>query len=207
MPSTRSNSSNSDSSKPRKTMTRRTRCVDLFNYSELEHCCQECKNTVDIHAKSRSKEAQCLQPWNQAFATTVARSLFHAKVCDCLRIESNAEIKDDFKCKNSKSTSDSSLSKSTNDNRNDLDNVNESIPTILKLDNDNKSAISDVSNDEKKHNKSKGKNGGKKPFHSNAKRTLQNPEDAFMAKQAIASSKHELKHLLQLVYPKVSSPQ
>ena len=149
MPSARSNRNNSESSKPRKIITRRTRCVDLFNYSELEYCCQECKNTVDIHAKSRSEEVQCLQPWNQAFATTITRSLFHAKVCDYLRLESNVEFQDDFKYKNSKNKSDSSLSNISNDKSKDLGNVNESIPTILKLDNDNKSAISDISNDKK----------------------------------------------------------
>ena len=164
MPSTRSNSSNSDSSKPRKIVTRRTRCVNLFNYLELEYCCQECKNTVDIHAKSRSKEVQCLQPWNQAFATTITRSLFHAKVCNYLQIESNVGIQDDFKYKSHKSSSDSSLSKCANDKSKDLDNVNESIPTILKLDNDNKSAVSDISNDKKNITSRKGKPEVKNPF-------------------------------------------
>ena len=44
---------------------------------------------------------QCLQPWNQVFVTTITRSLFHTKVYKYLGIESNAEIKDDFKYNNS----------------------------------------------------------------------------------------------------------
>ena len=55
--STRSNSNNNDSSKPRKIITRRTRCVNFYNYLELKYYYQEYKNTIDIHASSRSKDA------------------------------------------------------------------------------------------------------------------------------------------------------
>ena len=82
MPSTRSKSASNESNKVKKIITRRTKYIDLFDFHEIQYCCSNCKNIVDIHTFSCSKTVQCLQPWNESFAINVSKTLFHLNVCD-----------------------------------------------------------------------------------------------------------------------------
>ena len=59
------------------------------------------------------------------------------------------ELEEEFKYKNSQNISDSLLSDTTNEKRKNLDKGKKTIPIVLKLNNNNKSVISNISNNKK----------------------------------------------------------
>ena len=101
--STRSRISNKKS----KSITRNTTCCNLFDFNEIEYCCEECEPKVDVlsfkrKAKKRSDKDKhftnrCEQPWTASRASTVSKTLHHAKVCNHLNIDSAISLENEHK--------------------------------------------------------------------------------------------------------------
>ena len=111
MPSTRLNSSISNSSKvSNKIITRSNTCKDLFTSDDLEFVCQKFVAEVDILSfskkirrfKSKHRTNQCDQSWNESYATTNVKAQFHHKACDRLKFVTTITMEDDHNYKKQK---------------------------------------------------------------------------------------------------------
>ena len=78
-----------DEKKQKKKPTKNTTCVDLFDYSEIECCCDVCKKSIDqVNHTRKSKKpstndkhsrCKCQKPWLSSYATHLNRAVFHKK--------------------------------------------------------------------------------------------------------------------------------
>ena len=108
------------SNKKSKSITRNTTCCDLFDFNEIEFCCDNCKPKVDVLSFKRKVKKQsnkdkhfsnkCRQPWTALHASNVSKTLHHLKVCECLNVESSVAIEDECKHSKKRHSSLSSLS-------------------------------------------------------------------------------------------------
>ena len=95
------------SNKKSKSITRNTTCHNLFDFSEIEYCCDNCKPKVDILSFKRKAKKQsnkekhftnrCAQPWTASYASTISKTLHHVKVCEYLKIDSTVALENECK--------------------------------------------------------------------------------------------------------------
>ena len=109
------------SNKKSKSITRNTTCCDLFDFNEIEFCCDNCKPKVDVLSFKRKAKKQsskdkhfsnkCRQPSTASHASSTSKASRHLKVCECLSVESSVATEDERKCSKKRHGSLSSLSK------------------------------------------------------------------------------------------------
>lgn len=96
-----------DSNVNTKVITRNITCKDLFTMNDLQFACRNCLCEVDILSKSTPKSSRnnvkhrtkkCDQAWNESYATTSARALFHLQICERLKVQTNVTLEEEFVC-------------------------------------------------------------------------------------------------------------
>ena len=116
----RSTRNSNPSSKMKRINSRSTTCVDLFDSTELEYCCDMCRPRIDILSHSRkkkktsndiSKRNKCERPWLMDYVTNNNKGVFHKKFCLHLDYPTDLKLDDECKCDKNKSSSISSTSK------------------------------------------------------------------------------------------------
>ena len=74
------------SSNMKRINSRSTTCVDLFDSTELEYCCDTCRPRIDTLFRSRknkknsndmSKSNKCERPWLMDYVTNNNKAIFH----------------------------------------------------------------------------------------------------------------------------------
>jgi hypothetical protein len=84
----------------RKKITRRTTCIDLYCYEEINYSCQRCYSIIDIFSNNRKKRTntiKCERPWLSSYATNNPRALFHLEVCNYLGLSTEVTILEEYK--------------------------------------------------------------------------------------------------------------